>query len=67
MRGAVVSLWKATMLKRVTEKGEMLLPRITCGGGVDSSGFAPTASMAVTGVGEGLAHDGMEAEATLVP
>lgn len=47
--------------------GEMLLPRFTCGGGVDSSGFAPTASMAVTGVGDGLAHEGMEPEATLVP
>lgn len=45
----------------------MLLPRFTCGGGVDSSGFAPTASMAITGVGDGLAHDGMEPEAALVP
>lgn len=49
------------------EMGEMLLPPCTCGGGVDSSGFAPTAGMAITGVGDGLAHDGMESEVTLVP
>jgi hypothetical protein len=49
------------------KKGEMLLPWFKWVGGVDSSGFAPTASMADIGVGDGLAHDGMGPEATLVP
>lgn len=43
------------------------LPLITCGGGVDSSGLAPTTGKAIAGVGEALAQDGMEPGATLLP
>lgn len=48
-------------------RGFILLPLITCGGGVDSSTWAPTAGIGSTGAGEGLTQDGTEFGLTLLP
>lgn len=46
---------------------EVLLPLITCGGGVASITEGPTAGSGTLGVGKGLTQDGSEFGVTFLP